>query len=374
MRAEDTRRHLPPQFRSVALSVLAFVSAASAQPVLEVRVNDAVQANNAEVTYPSTALGSSTPIIFVIRNIGNQDLLFTGDPIVSLGGGFSEDFSVIQPPLETGNKLSPNSSSAFRVDFSPSQVRDRIDTRIFIFTNAAPTVFQMTLAGRGTGPKIVVRQGQTAIADESEVTFQPAAVNGTTSVEFSIRNEGDATLYLAGTTPVAIGGGAEDDFVVAEQPAAVIAPGQTTTFRVAFAPLALGLRSSRMYIANNEASLFMDREYDIALKGQGLPAALEEAVEEPIEEGVVDAIEDVVNANDNGYYADDENVYQDIENANDNGNFEEQENEADFEEEEFEDDEELNGVGLCGFGIPFGLAGCMLSLASVRRKRWSRVG
>jgi hypothetical protein len=102
------------------LALTALATPALAVPQIEVRINNQVITTNQKVSFDDTELGQTTPLIVVIRNIGNQDLVFTGNPFVSLGGGFDTYFSIIQPPLETGNKLSPNSSTAFRVDFPSS--------------------------------------------------------------------------------------------------------------------------------------------------------------------------------------------------------------------------------------------------------------
>ncbi|MBK8913657.1 MAG: hypothetical protein IPM64_03485 [Phycisphaerales bacterium] len=136
---------------SAACGLLIGISAAAtAAPVLEVRVDNVVQQNNATVTLQGVRAGETSPRIIVLRSIGDQNLNFTSTPPVVLFGGDDFLFTLIQPVLEEGNKLSPNGSTAFRVDFAPPAGANgvapgRKSTRVFIFTNATPTVFALTL-------------------------------------------------------------------------------------------------------------------------------------------------------------------------------------------------------------------------------------
>lgn len=151
---------------------IGFTAAATAAPVLEVRVDNVVQANNATVTLNAAQPGQVSPKVIVLRNIGDQDLNFTSIPAVVLFGGDDFLFSVIQPPLETGNKLSPNSSTAFRVDFAPGATGaapGRKSTRAFVFTNANPTVFALTIEA-----DLLPNPNAAPPPDEEEIDEAPA--------------------------------------------------------------------------------------------------------------------------------------------------------------------------------------------------------
>ncbi len=126
--------------------------AALAQPQIEVRIDSVIIENNHEHDFPLTEIGATVPLIVVVRNIGSEDLVFTNYPPIDMGGGFSEQFVLIQPPLEAGNKLSPNGSTAFRVDFAPTFEYYRLSTRLFLWTNDPGTLFAITVAGESFDP------------------------------------------------------------------------------------------------------------------------------------------------------------------------------------------------------------------------------
>lgn len=353
-----------------ALTALAALSApALAVPQLEVRVNNQVVASNDEITLDDTALGQSTPLIVVLRNIGNQDLVFTGNPFVSVGGGFSEYFSVIQPPLETGNKLSPNGSTAFRVDFTPGHVANRLDTRVFVFTNATPTVFQLTLAGRSTGPRMVVKQDNVTIADGGVVIFPDTPVGATSTVDLVIRNEGNADLQLTGNPAATLGGGQAAQFAITQQPATSVAPGDSATLTISFTPAAATLVSTGLFLSHNEQSLFQDGLFGAAVQARGLPAVeVIEADEEQLED-------ENQNENDNQNENVDEELIEEheeldgnvIEEQLENENQNDNRNDSDEHDEGFEEETGIVAMGNpCGFGIGFAIPACLFGLCSAR--------
>ena len=331
-----------------ALASLALPAAALAAPQIEVRIDGQVVANNQEISFADTALGESSPLIVVIRNIGDQDLLFTGDPFVTLFGGFVENFSVIQPPLETGNKLSPSGSTAFRVDFTPGFTADRLDTKAFIFTNSTPTAFGITLVGRSVGPRMSVKQDGVTIADGGVVVFPDTLIGQTSTVELVIENAGNAALQLTGALPATLGGGQAGQFVITSQPTTTIAAGGSSTMRITFTPATATAATTGVFMPHNERSIFHDGLYGASLQARGLPAVdvveEDQVIEEELNDDVVEDQE--VNENDNQY---------------DDGN--------DLKEDckELNEDAELSPVGNpCGFGIGFAVPACLFGLCSVR--------
>ena len=71
---------------------------------------------------------------------------------------------------------------------------------------------------------------------------------------FTIQNTGTAALKLTGKPRVAVSGANAGDFVVTAQPAATVAAGRSTAFRIKFCPSVVGLRTATVTIADNDGS------------------------------------------------------------------------------------------------------------------------
>lgn len=391
-----------------------------AAPVLEVRLDGVILGNNQEVTLPPTALGESSPMVIVLRNIGDEGLVFTNDPPVFVFGGFAEQYSLIQPPLESGSKLSPNGSTAFRVDFSPVFVRERIDTRCFIFTNASAAPFALTLTGRGKGPVMVVKQAGSAIADDTAFEFSPTPIGESTTVQFVIENQGDLPLLLTGDPLVQVFGGFDFDFAVVELPAEAIPAGQSSTFSISFAPTLERLYSTRLFIHNNEKSLLIQELYAIDLTAEGVPAIPNDPPPGDDQNGQTDP-GDPNQQDDQGQQNETEDPQNDPEDQPQTGDDAQQNDTGDTGGQQTDDavdgpandapnddsddagdesggqagdlddaggnakadgggnaddrdTDDLNDahMAMCGFGAPLGLLGCMLTLTGVRCARRRR--
>lgn len=90
-------------------------------------------------------------------------------------------------------------------------------------------------------------------------------VSGDTLVRtFTIENQGSATVNLTGTPRVEITGAFASDYAITTQPAASIAPGESTTFTVTFSPQGAGLRRATLRIANNDGD---ENPYEFAIQG-----------------------------------------------------------------------------------------------------------
>ncbi len=83
---------------------------------------------------------------------------------------------------------------------------------------------------------------------------------------FTIRNTGNAPLQLTGSPRVQVLGDDAGEFVVVNQPAAVVAPGATTSFSIVFRPAADGLRQAVVSIDSNDLD---EGEYRFAIEGVG---------------------------------------------------------------------------------------------------------
>lgn len=368
--------------RSIRLNLAlaaALVPAALAQPALEVRIDGQVQANHSEQFFAPTTVGQTSSIVVVLRNIGNQPLVFTETPPVMLAGGFAESFAIIQPALESGSQLSPNSSTAFRVDFQPTFASGiALFTHVYLWTDASATPFHLVMRGSVQSPKMVVFQDDAEIPDLGSATFPPTEVGQSSEITLRIENQGDAPLSLTETPPALIGGGLGAFMVeVVQQPAAELAPDATTEMRLRFTPQEDRAYFTRLFVANNENSASMNGLFDIDIEATGIAATpaddpnQEENAEEP---GNPDGDD-----NDNGQAGQDDPAGDGQ--ASDPGEQEEEAqapvgdnqdkdaDESDFVEESFADP---LMPPLCGFGAPMLAPALLAGLGGMKGYRRPR--
>ncbi|MCX6873928.1 MAG: M6 family metalloprotease domain-containing protein, partial [Verrucomicrobia bacterium] len=134
-------------------------------------------------------------------------------------------------------------------------------------------------------PEIAVEQPLgTSIADGGTKDFGSVNVGSNTSLTFTIRNTGTASL--TGLTITKDGTNAADFTVTSNPVAPVSGPSGTTTFTVQFAPSAAGARTAAIHIANNDAD---ESPFDITLTGTGVAVPVPEiAVEQPAGTNIAD--------------------------------------------------------------------------------------
>lgn len=133
-----------PSFLCVVLLAATLLAPSADAQDMTVRIDGEVVTSPYDFVFADTPVGESASVVVTLRNQSNQDLVFTEDPPVVLGGGFPEQFQVVQPALESGDRLSPNGSTAFRIDFVPTFRSANVFTRAFVVRNTgdAPLVFE----------------------------------------------------------------------------------------------------------------------------------------------------------------------------------------------------------------------------------------
>lgn len=107
-----------------------------------------------------------------------------------------------------------------------------------------------------------------ATPEASDNTDFGDALTGTPPVTRTFVVENTGTLDLA-IGAVGIGGPAAAAFSVAVPPAAVVPPGMSTTFDVAFSPIVGGLNAAVVSLASNAT---LDNPYTFSIQGQGIGA------------------------------------------------------------------------------------------------------
>lgn len=196
-------------------------------------------------------------ITYKIRNTGLQPLIIT---LMEPRGQRPEDYEIIVFPEFT---IEPGESSNFRVRFVPSAFGTR-RANIAVFSNDPDRPrFTMKVAGRGMPPDsaadIGVRGNGNSISDNdrkarsnTDTKYGNTPLGEMSERIYTIRNDGQSTLTLASPF-VRIGGQDPTHFLVVTQPAAtVLAPGQSTTFTVAFSPNTQGQKRADIEILSDD--------------------------------------------------------------------------------------------------------------------------
>ncbi len=118
-----------------------------------------------------------------------------------------------------------------------------------------------------TLPEINIKQDAESILDGGSYDFGSLEVGTYTDVMFTIENTGTADLTLSGSPIITITGIDVDQFSVQQQPASLVASGDSTTFIIRFSPTSEDSKTASILISNNDAD---ENPYDITLNGMGV--------------------------------------------------------------------------------------------------------
>lgn len=203
---------------------------------------------------------SSVAQNFVNNNAGEFDLTVTS---VVLSGAHPGDFSFVAAP-PTGLIAGLGASPAYGVVFTPTTTGLRTANITVTYNTstaliASPVVVNYAISGVGVTPIIEVRE--TNSVSGALVANGAAAANGrlfgsrdiaagaTAALTIFVNNTGSAALTLGAPT---LGGANPGDFVMnLTGLAGSVAPGGSTSFTVAFDPLAAGARSATVSFTHN---------------------------------------------------------------------------------------------------------------------------
>ncbi len=189
--------------------------------------------------------------LFTIKNTGNANLNLGTAVITGMHPG---DFTVeVQPdPI-----VPPGGMTTLRVRFDPVLPGLREAKVEIPNDDADENPYDFAIQGTGTAPEIEV-------VDFAATFFGDVPVDGRMVTHtFTIRNLGNKDLSVGTVTII---GTHAADFMVTDQPDAVVPPGGMTTFDVKFDPSAPGLREATVRIPNDDLD---ENPYDFAVQGTG---------------------------------------------------------------------------------------------------------
>jgi hypothetical protein len=249
------------------------IQGAGAVPVMDVQGNsidiangDTNPSSNDGTNFGSvrTTTGSVTRT-FTILNNGAATLSLTGSPLVQSSD--TTDFTVVALPATS---VAPSGSTTFQVKFAPTTTGLHTATITIPSDDPAGDPYVFTIDGTGTAPSMSVLGGTLTITDgdttpsTSDLTDfgTAAASSGSVTHTFTIKNTGTATLNLTASPLVQLTD--NTNFTVVTQPAASVAAGGSTTFKVKFAPTHGGLLTATLTIADDDST---KNPYDFKIQG-----------------------------------------------------------------------------------------------------------
>lgn len=218
------------------------------------------------------ALFGSKVRIFTISNAGLRAASIAS---VNITGSHADLFTVFVQPASS---IAPGATSQFRVRFTPNgEVGFAFATITIASDDPLTPSYSFTIRGNGlalprirlSGNGVNIAQGDATPGMTDRTDFGSISAAGTINRvrQFTITNVGLADLQLTGAQWVSISGLHANDFSVSAQPStALIAPGQSLTFRVRFDAQALGPRGAIISIASNDPAF---GTFNFAIGGVG---------------------------------------------------------------------------------------------------------
>jgi hypothetical protein len=222
--------------------------------------------NNTDFGNVDTAAGSTQS--FVIRNAGPAALSVSG---ISFSGTHAAEFSLSGAPTFPAS-IAANDSMTINVRFAPKALGTRTATLRIVSNDFDEKEYTTALQGSGIAllPSIVVKGKNSVILDgdltpgtANNTDFGAINVSTTATKNFVIHNGGPGVLSVTGITFT--GTNASEFTLVTPPPFPIkVAANDSQYLAVQFAPLAVGVRTAMINIANSDGSM---GTYNFALQG-----------------------------------------------------------------------------------------------------------
>jgi uncharacterized membrane protein/thiol-disulfide isomerase/thioredoxin len=226
-------------------------------PILEVSSSNVpLDHGSAVIAFGNAGLGEAVvERTIVIGNAGNAPLTRL---YASLGGTHPSDFKMVGSPLPS---INPGENSTFSVQFQPTATGIRKATLRIISSDANQNPFDIELTGSGTskdqpsGPEISLTQGtgtnKNLVHGKSVRNLGTSRIGKKGKVmTFKITNTGTSTLKML---QARFQGRHHSEFVVVENlTTRSLAPGKSTTFKIALLPRKSGTRQTTLHVLSND--------------------------------------------------------------------------------------------------------------------------
>jgi hypothetical protein len=203
----------------------------------------------------------SGPQVLTVSSTGNQALTISSIAFSPAGGPFLETDTCISNPV-----LPPGSSCQISVSYAPTSV-GTAQAALIITDNAAGSPQSVALAGTAQAPPPPAPE---VTLVPGTLTFPGTTTEGESSAPqpITITNSGNATLTFS-AAPMLSGVNTADFAISSNTCAASLAANASCTVSVIFSPLAAGVRTTSLVLADNASS----SPQSVTINGTGVFAA-----------------------------------------------------------------------------------------------------
>ena len=187
------------------------------------------------VTFPDTALGTTSSFFVKVRNIGGA---VGSIPAINATGAFS----VSDGPAFFPITMNPNDQITFTLTFAPTQP-GKLNGRLTVGSD----VFSLT--GTGLGPKLIFTYGGSptvTVLPSGTVVFSPVQVGQTGRQSFTVTNSGTSAVTIASIAVADTKG----VFKLINPPPGptTLNPANSLTFGISFSPAVTGFSVTTLQI------------------------------------------------------------------------------------------------------------------------------
>lgn len=216
--------------------------------------------------------GFTADQVFVIHNLGIDDLVLGSFPMITITGTHANDFTITSEPA---SPVAPSSSVTMTIEFDPAGTGTRSATINIGNSDQDENPFTFDIQGTGTtapemsisGNGIAISNGDNTPSMIDSTYFGDVDANlGKQYVTYTIDNSGSSALSFTGSPKVTLLGDNAADFTVTTMPASPVNPGNSTTFVVEFDPAIVGMRNATISITSNDPN---ESPYLFAIQGNG---------------------------------------------------------------------------------------------------------
>ena len=206
-------------------------------------------ANPSSLSFGSVNLGSSSSQSTSLTNNGNSNVTISG--VTAAGSGFSVS------GVAAGTILAPNQSVTLNVVFAPTAAGS-VPGSVSVASNAPGSPLVISVSGTGVAATLSLG------ANPSSLSFGNVNLGSSSSQSTSLTNNGNSNVTISGVT--ATGSGFSVSGVAA---GTILAPNQSATLNIVFAPTAAGSVTGSVSVASNATN----SPTTITLAGTGQQAA-----------------------------------------------------------------------------------------------------
>ncbi|MDR3171914.1 MAG: choice-of-anchor D domain-containing protein [Treponema sp.] len=238
-------------------------SGVASKPVLKIFHGENEILQSGTVTMEEALVTQSITIEIILKNTGDE-VLTIDTAKIAIGGVDAAAFTKLTNP---GENISPGGESRFTIQSTPTKQGEN-NAILTIPNNDSsrnPAVVYLKATGRLGSAVLELSQGETVIPNNglTPVDFGQIEVGSNKTLMFTIKNTGNLPLQLTGTPKVE---SSHAVFTIATQSVpGSVAPGESTSFIIRYAPTAETEDTADITILNNSASL----QFSFKVKGNG---------------------------------------------------------------------------------------------------------